>query len=222
MTHKYEINLIFSTHSLGIMKMLESDELFYMDFNDGNCILENKSYNYIKSLLYGFTDYDKYLLVEDEILKDFIEFVLDEEKLFHKYIILPIGGASNVIELMEKNRSKEVFGKVENVKSVLDGDMSSKTAYKDRIDILFLPFKSVEKEFFEYFIRNEFGVFSLEELKSNNFQGSLSDKKADKKIYEMFIKNKIKTQREIFEFLKSKKESEVNDFKQKLLEFLNL
>lgn len=222
MTHKYEINLIFSTHSLGIMKMLESDELFYMDFNDGNCIVENKSYNYIKSLLYGFTDYDKYLLVEDEILKDFIEFVLDKEKLFHKYIILPIGGADNVIKLMEKNKSKEVFGKIENVKSVLDGDMSSKTAYKDKIDILFLPFESMEKEFFKYFIKNEFGVFSLEELKSYNFQGTLSDKKADKKIYEMFIKNKIKTQKEIFEFLKSKKESEVNDFKQKLLEFLNL
>jgi hypothetical protein len=38
----------------------------------------------------------------------------------------------------------------------------------------------------------------------------------------MFIKNNLKTQKEIFEFLKSKKENEVNDFKQKLLEFLNL
>ena len=99
--------------------------------------------------------------------------------------------------------------------------MSSKTAYKDRIDILFLPFESVEKEFFEYFNKNEFGVFSGEQLKSYNFQGTLSDKKADKKIYEMFIKNNLKTQREIFEFLKSKKEIEINNFKKKLSDFLN-
>lgn len=99
---EYEINLIFSTHSLGIMKMLESNELFYMDFNDGNCTIENKSYNYIKSLLYGFTDYDKYLLVEDDVLKDFIDFILSGEKIFHKYIVLPIGGADNVVKLMEK------------------------------------------------------------------------------------------------------------------------
>lgn len=221
MINKYEINLIFSTHSLGIMKMLELNELFYMDFNDGNCILENKSYNYIKSLLYGFTDYDKYLLVEDEVLKDFIEFVLDEEKLFHKYIILPIGGADNVIKLMEKNRTKEVFGKVENVKSVLDGDMSSKTAYNIREDIFFLPFESIEKEFFQYFQMNEFGTFSQEQLKSYNFQGTLSDKRADKKIYEMFLKNKLKTEIEIFEFIKLKKVNEVDSFKNKLLVFLN-
>lgn len=218
---EYEINLIFSTHSLGIMKMLQSDELFYMDFNNGDCTFENKSYNYIKSLLYGFTDYDKYLLVEDDVLKDFIDFILDGEKIFHKYIILPIGGADNVIKLMEKNKSKEVFGKAENVISVLDGDMSLKTAYKTRIDISFLPFETVEKEFFEYFNKNEFGAFSIEQLKSYNFQGNLSDKKADKKIYEMFIKNKIKSQREIFEFLKSKKESEINNFKERILVFLN-
>ena len=36
------------------------------------------------------------------------------------------------------------------------------------------------------------------------------------------IREGKKTQIEIFEFLKSKKVDQVNDFKQKLLEFLNL
>lgn len=217
MTHKYEINLIFSTHSLGIMKMLKSDELFYMDFNDGDYSIENKSYNYIKSLLYGFTDYDKYLLVEDDVLKDFIDFILSGEKIFHKYIVLPIGGADNVVKLMEKNSEKEVFGKIENVKSVLDGDMSLKTAYTSRGDISFLPFESIEKDLYTFNSAENFVNFTQEEIKKFNLQNINA-----KTLYKVVIREGKKTQIEIFEFLKSKKVDQVNDFKQKLLEFLNL
>lgn len=213
---EYEINLIFSTHSLGIMKMLESNELFYMDFNDGNCTIENKSYNYIKSLLYGFTDYDKYLLVEDDVLKDFIDFILSGEKIFHKYIVLPIGGADNVVKLMEKNSEKEVFGKIENVKSVLDGDMSSKTIYNSRGDILFLPFESIEKDLYSFNLSENFINFTQEEINKFNLQNVNA-----KTLYKVVIREEKKTQIEIFEFLKSKKTSQVDIFKSDLIEFLN-
>lgn len=213
---EYEINLIFSTHSLGIMKMLESNELFYMDFNDGNCTIENKSYNYIKSLLYGFTDYDKYLLVEDDVLKDFIDFILSGEKIFHKYIVLPIGGADNVVKLMEKNSEKEVFGKIENVKSVLDGDMSSKTIYNSRGDILFLPFESIEKDLYSFNLSENFINFTQEEINKFNLQNVNA-----KTLYKVVIREEKKTQIEIFEFLKSKKTSQVDIFKSNLIDFLN-
>lgn len=213
---EYEINLIFSTHSLGIMKMLESNELFYMDFNDGNCTIENKSYNYIKSLLYGFTDYDKYLLVEDDVLKDFIDFILSGEKIFHKYIVLPIGGADNVVKLMEKNSEKEVFGKIENVKSVLDGDMSSKTIYNSRGDILFLPFENIEKDLYSFNSSENFINFIQEEINKFNLQNVNA-----KTLYKVVIREEKKTQIEIFEFLKSKKTSQVDIFKSNLIDFLN-
>ena len=213
---EYEINLIFSTHSLGIMKTLESNELFYMDFNDGNCTIENKSYNYIKSLLYGFTDYDKYLLVEDDVLKDFIDFILSGEKIFHKYIVLPIGGADNVVKLMEKNSEKEVFGKIENVKSVLDGDMSSKTIYNSRGDILFLPFESIEKDLYSFNSSENFINFTQEEINKFNLQNVNA-----KTLYKVVIREEKKTQIEIFEFLKSKKTSQVDIFKSNLIDFLN-
>lgn len=213
---EYEINFIFSTHSLGIMKMLESNELFYMDFNDGNCTIENKSYNYIKSLLYGFTDYDKYLLVEDDVLKDFIDFILSGEKIFHKYIVLPIGGADNVVKLMEKNSEKEVFGKIENVKSVLDGDMSSKTIYNSRGDILFLPFENIEKDLYSFNSSENFINFIQEEINKFNLQNVNA-----KTLYKVVIREEKKTQIEIFEFLKSKKTSQVDIFKSNLIDFLN-
>lgn len=217
----YELKLLFSTHSLALIKTLDKDELFYMELNNGICTYEKKSYNYIKSLLYGFHDYDKYILTEDIMLNSFIEYLLKDENLFPKYILLEIGGDVQVISLMDRNHIKEIFDKQQNVISVLDGDKSYMSAYNTRDDIFFLPFKSIEKDFFKYFKNGEFGEFSNEQLHSYNFQGTLEDKKAGKKIYEMFIKNQLKSEKEIFDFLCSKNQEEVQIFKDKLVEFLN-
>jgi len=213
---KYEINLLFTTHSLGIMKTLQSDELFYMESENGSCSIEKRSYNYIKSLLYGFIDYDKYLLVEDEVLKEFIEFVLNGERIFPKYIILPIGGADNVVKLMEKNSVKEVFSKAKNVMSVLDGDKSLTKAYQNRKEIVFLPFQSVEKDFFQAYQQGAFGSFSPEELRRYNLQAVNA-----KNVYNMLIREQLQTTREIFEYLKLQKPIEVQLFQQSILDFLN-
>lgn len=216
MTTQYEINLLFTTHSLGLMKTLKYDELFYMELENGEATLENKSYNYIKSLLYGFVDYDKYLLVEDDVLKDFIEHILKEEKIFTKYIILPIGGADNVVKLMEKNHLKQIFSQSTNVISILDGDKGNTTAYKNRDDITFLPFQDIEKEFYSFYKAGAFGILSQEQLKQYNLQHENA-----KNIYTMFIREKIKTKEEIFDFLILKSHSEVNSFKTNILSFLH-
>lgn len=221
LSKEYELKLLFSTHSLALIKTLEKDELFYMELNNGICTYEKKSYNYIKSLLYGFHNYDKYILTEDIMLNSFIEYLLKNENIFTKYILLEIGGDVQVISLMDRNHVKEIFDKQQNVISVLDGDKSHMSAYNTRNDILFLPFKSIEKDFFEYFKSEEFGNFSDKQLRSYNFQGTLNDKKAGKKIYEMFINNKLKSEKEIFDFLCSKNETKVKEFKDKLVDFLN-
>jgi len=218
---KNEFKLLFSTHSLALIKTLEKDELFYMELNDGICTYKNKSYNYIKSLLYGFNNYDKYILTEDVMLNSFIEYLLNDEDIFTKYILLEIGGDVQVISLLDRNHIKEIFDKEENVISVLDGDKSHMSAYNRREDILFLPFKSIEKDFFEYFKKEEFGIFSKEQLREYNFQGNLTDKKAGKKIYEMFINNRLKSKQEIFNYLCSKNPVKVQEFKIKLVDFLN-
>ncbi|WP_419765389.1 MAG: AAA family ATPase [Arcobacter sp.] len=221
LSKEYELKLLFSTHSLALIKTLDKDELFYMELNNGICTYEKKSYNYIKSLLYGFHDYDKYILTEDTMLNSFIEYLLKNENIFPKYILLEIGGDVQVISLMDRNHVKEIFDKQQNVISVLDGDKSHMGAYNKREDILFLPFKSIEKDFFEYFKSGEFGSFSDEQLRSYNFQGTLNDRKSGKKIYEMFINNKLKSEKEIFDFLCLKNKAEVQIFKDKLVDFLN-
>lgn len=217
LSDKYKIKLLFSTHSLALIKTLKSSELYYMELEKGICTFEMKSYNYIKSLLYGFLDYDKYILTEDEVLKDFIEYVLRDENIFSKYIILPIGGASNTVNLMDINQNMKIFELQENVYTILDGDMSEKIAYNSRHDIIFLPFQSIEKELFTYFNNgNDFINFSNKELISNNLQGEPSPKK----IYKMLIREQIKSQHEIFNFLIENNLVEINKFKQQLLFFL--
>jgi len=216
LSHEYGIKLLFSTHSLALIKTLRDEELYYMELNDGICSFENKSYNYIKSLLYGFQDYDKYILTEDEMLKAYMEYLLQTETIFSKYIILYIGGASNTVSLMEMNKQKKIFEHEKNVCTVLDGDV--KEDYNNREDIYFLPFLSVEKELFNYFNNGSgFIDFTNDELRKYN----VSNTPKGKEIYKMVIRQKLKTQKEIFKFISNQKVEEVEAFKNQLSGFLN-
>ena len=216
LSHEYSIKLLFSTHSLALIKTLRDEELYYMELTDGICSFENKSYNYIKSLLYGFQDYDKYILTEDEILQAYMEYLLQTETIFSKYIILYIGGASNTVSLMEINKQKKIFEHEKNVCTVLDGDV--KEDYNNREDIYFLPFLSVEKELFNYFNNGSgFLDFTNDELRKYN----VSNTPKGKEIYKMLIRQKLKTQNEIFEFISNQKVEEVKAFKNHLSGFLN-
>ena len=218
LSKEYQIKLLFSTHSLALIKTLKQDELFYMDLQEGTCTFEKKSFNYIKSLLYGFQDYDKYILVEDVMTQKYIEYLLADENIFSKYIVIPVGGDVQVVALMDKSHSQKIFDDSENVISILDGDKNHHTAYQKREDIDFLPFKSIEKDLYEYFNDGSgFIDFTTKELTSNNLQ----DEPNPKKVYKMLIRNKIKSQHEIFTFLSDKKRTEVEQFKIKLITFLN-
>ena len=65
----------------------------YMELKNKIVTFEEKSYSYIKSLLFDFKGFDKYILVEDKEAKEFIEYMLTDEKIKDVYIVIPIGGA---------------------------------------------------------------------------------------------------------------------------------
>jgi ABC-type multidrug transport system ATPase subunit len=144
---KYGVNIIFTTHSLPLMKTVNSDELFYMekDNENGSVSIENRSYNFIKSVLFGFKGFDKYILTEDERLLHYINFLIREHQsqIFFKYQIIYIGGGSQVISLMERNRDLEFLSSDNNILSALDGDQFGKVPHYE--NVIYLPFSSVEK-----------------------------------------------------------------------------
>jgi hypothetical protein len=130
------------------MKKMNSDELYYMDKVDKKITIENKSYNFIKSLLFQFEGFDKIILVEDKMTKEYVEYLLRNDDKYYKYNIIFIGGHDRVIGLMNRNKEDFFFG-TSNIISILDGDQNSVAKYQTD-DIKFIPFLSVEKSFMNY------------------------------------------------------------------------
>ena len=142
----FNVNIIFTTHSLAIMKTMEQEELYYMENYHGQCAFVNKSYNYIKALLYKFEGWDKYILTEDRVLQKYLEYTLELESVFAKYKIIYIAGGSNVVDLMKRNAAERFFSDDINVITVLDGDQRGEAYCQDVEQLYFLPFESIEKQ----------------------------------------------------------------------------
>ncbi len=212
------VTLIFTTHSLAIMKMLENDELFYLENTNGQCEITEQSYNYIKGILYQFEGWDKYILTEDKVLLNFIEWQLQLEsnKLRKKHITIPIGTAGSVIALMRKNNGEEFFSTGKNVISVLDGDQKDDERYKDEPNILFLPFESIEKKLVELYDNDSNNDF----FKGNKVDNRVKKaKRRNKKFFD--IMERIYLQNEIFQFITESDKLEVEKFKSALQKFIN-
>jgi len=170
-----EVNIVFTTHSLALMKTLNQghDKLFYMDNNKGNVSTTLTSYNYIKSLLFGFKGWDKYILVEDEMLKMYITYLLRNSNFIYTYNIIYIGGADQVVGLLKRNIDENFLASKTDVIAVLDGDQKNYKMCKNRSDTHFIPQQSVEKEMSKIYEDTDLG-FEVEVTgKKKNYDKNL-------------------------------------------------
>jgi len=210
-----QINIIFTTHSLALMKTLQDDELFYLSNIEENLVVENKSFNYIKSILFGFKGWDKYILTEDKILKNFLIYLigLHCKNTFYEYQIIYIGGAKNVVDLMERNSNEEFFSDSRNVITVLDGDQRNYGYVQNKNNIHFLPFESVEKALLEKYNQNKKLLPTFPEYIDPNFTNG-------KKLVTQFKNLKLMSENDIFAFLYSEYEQELEGLCNQLKVFL--
>jgi len=141
----YKRNILFTTHSLAMMRTLKEDELLYMEDAGQATVLTPQPYSYIKAILFGFSGWDRYILTEDKRLHDFLNFLIFNKCIpsFFRVKIIYIGGHNNVVSLLERNRDERFFSDVKNVIAILDGD--AKNQYPKVERIFFIPFESVEK-----------------------------------------------------------------------------
>jgi len=206
----YQVNIVFTTHSLAIMKMLNDSELYYMENTSAGVAIRNASYNYVKSILFGFTGWDKYILTEDIMLENYLVDLIsrDSRPIFFKYKIIYIGGGTNTVNLMERNSLDHFFSSPENVISVLDADK------KDEIEkdaVLFTPFQSVEKQLFHHYQNGDLSTeltFTKEPVNA-------------KELYNSIIEKRYMSDKEIFTFINKNNSDEVETFREKLNDFLN-
>jgi ABC-type cobalamin/Fe3+-siderophores transport system ATPase subunit len=222
---QYEINLIFTTHSLAIMKILENDELFYMEEIENEIIIQNKSYNYIKSLLFQFEGYDKIILTEDKMLQEYLKYIIPSDSAeLSKYEIIYIAGASQVVDLMNRNKEFNFFN-TKDVISFLDGDKSE--AYDGIENITFLPFESIEKELYRLYTLGELDSkvtdksaldSKLNEKKPSG--NSLSDKSKAKIVIDTISFNHL----QCIEFINTiaDNQSQTNELTERIVAFLQL
>lgn len=208
----YQVNIVFTTHSLALMKTLLDSELHYMENNKSVVALRNVSYNYVKSMLFGFKGWDKYILTEDIVLQKYLEFLIGQYKksVFFEYKIIYIGTGNSVVDLMHRNKDNHFFSSPENVISVLDGDQKDYGYCKNDCKVSFIPFESVEKRLKEYYdYENRSGLPFVEKNDT------------PKKLYKSLIKTKKMSDIDIFSFINEKNKDEVDKFQSQLIGFLS-
>ena len=208
---RYRSNLVFTTHSLAMMRTLEDDELFYMERRGVETELRPVSYSYVKSLLYGFSGWDRYILTEDPVLHDFIESLIRRSfrDVFFKYKIIYIGGGSQVVDLLGRNRENQFFTVPANVIAILDGDQRDEPFAKED-DVYCLPFDSVEKVLYKHYKEQD---FPNKRVRQRNFG-------RPKDLFGALIHERRMSRDEIHEYICGKYELELEPILERLRKFL--
>lgn len=210
---KYEVNVLFTTHSLPLMKTLNYGELFHVEEKNEIISPSRVSYNYIKSILFGFKGWDRYILTEDSVLQKFMEHIIDKfrSSIFFEYKTIYIGGGNNVVDLLNRNALEGFFSGVENVIAVLDGDQAQYRYVRKARNTFCIPIESVEKAIYADYRE---GLDRLIDI-----IGSVDATDA-KDLYSKLIKTAIMSEREIFEYLYGDERFDFDPFTESLKGFL--
>lgn len=208
----YQVNIIFTTHSLALMKTLNDLELYYMMMCEASRVtLNRRSYNYIKSTLFGFQGWDRYILTEDLMLQNYLLYIIKKSnaQIFFKYKIIYIGGGAQVVDLMNRNINEEFFSSPDKVISILDGDQRTR---EDGVKVFCIPFESIEKQLFSHYENDELPVaFESKPINGKGLHHEISMSRSENYM----------SDHEIFQFLNDRKVVEVEAFTAKLISFLS-
>ena len=209
---RYGRKILFTTHSLALMRQLEASELFYIDDAQGVISISPTSYSYAKARMFGFLGWDKYILTEDAVLLDFIEAIIKKHCLqtFFRYKIIYIGGAHQVISLMDRNEREHFLSSPDNVIAILDGDQRSVQSAVDHPRVHMIPIESVEKAIYAERQADECFPFATDR---NDFTSA-------KDFHHYLQQRGIATQKQIFKYLMDRNEEALQEIGGLLRNFL--
>ena len=208
---RYGRKILFTTHSLALMRQLEASELFYIDDTQGVISITPRSYSYTKARLFGFAGWDKYILTEDEVLLGFIEAVIERYclQIFFRYKIIFIGGAPQVVSLMKHNEREQFLSSPDNVIAILDGDQRDvKSVVHPGVHMI--PIESVEKAIYE---ESQVDCHFPFATGRDTFTGA-------KDFYNYLQQQGIATQKQIFKYLMDRNQEALQEISGVLRNFL--
>lgn len=146
----------FSTHSVELIRQIPSENIYFLRKHLNNVVeVQNPvSAAYATRAIYIHDGYDLLILVEDNLAKGLVDWVIKKEDLNKKRLIhiLPAGGWENVLSLHQDIISSYILKQSQKSISILDGDVQDdyKTKYVDKglhgnLNVFFTPIKSAEK-----------------------------------------------------------------------------
>lgn len=117
--------LIVVSHSLAFLSTVDDGGLYYLERIGGEISLEARSFGYVKSDLFGFRGYDRYILTEDSVLEGFIEFLIRHFSIdcHYRHITIGVAGKNQLKMIVDKNDAIEIFTNSDNVLCIVDGDV---------------------------------------------------------------------------------------------------
>lgn len=210
--NKYSCNILFTTHSLAMMRTLNESELFYMERIEVETALTPVSYSYIKSILFGFRGWDRYILTEDIVLRNFLIILINRHfpSVFFEYKIIYIDGGKQVVDLLIRNRCEQFLSGSENVIAVLDGDQSDEKFSLEN-SVYCLPFESVEKTLLKHYVDEDFPHKLAEGKKFNG----------PKDLFNSLLRDRVMSTEMINQYLCDKYEGALEPLLDVLREFLS-
>lgn len=179
---KYEARLIVISHSLAFMETVDDGGLYYLEESEGVVMIEQRSYGYIKSDLYGFHSKDRYILTEDPVLSGFIKYLIKTQmSYFFEHEIIEIGGNNEIDKIAHKNDVAHIFGDQSQVLIITDKDVFDKLKYSGSSPKYSSPVNDIEIFIWEN--RNQY----LSGLAIPEFQPAKSVKKTAKTFWRKII-----------------------------------
>jgi len=184
--------------------------LYKMILSDCKLIIIDEidiSYAFVMGELFGFLDYDKYILTEDMMLEKYIKKVLLSIETNKKIKIIYIGGASNTNDLMKRNRREEFICNGDSMITILDGDSKEKEK-GDRV--YYSPFLDIEDEVFRKY-NSENHLYDIPSVAPTNAKSKFFCKK----LIEVIGIDRF------FDILEGGFDNEVREFKMNISNFVN-
>ncbi len=190
--------LIVISHSLAFMNTIDDGGLYYLENIDGSACLENRSFGYIKSDLYGFRGKDRYIITEDDTLVGFLKYLITTHiKTFYEYEIIAVGGQAQVKLMADKNDLDNIFGSPEQLIIVVDKDIFGKVGYSGPSLLLSSPVNDIEVFIWEN--KNRL----LPNVTLPKFQQKQKEKNKAKTFWNETIKSKQKTRNDLYALVES-------------------
>lgn len=207
--HEKGVKVVFTSHSLALMQTMEPGELYYLDRSENGGTITPLAFSFVKSLMFGFRGYDRFILTEDDVLKELLEYVIQRycPPPFFSHVIVVVGSGAQVVEMMRRNRREGFLGRDQDVISILDGDQRRENAARSEY---WIPILNLEVEFQRAYQQADFGL---------RVEGA--DDLSPKRLYNKLVREKFFSPAEIQKIVCDRNDAAMREFAVTLTEFLS-